>query len=96
MPVMLGGEATVSTKCEVAVSPPSSVTVSVMVARPVCPVADVTVTERVAPTPAKTILAVGTSVVLLEHPAIVSNAVDVRSSPTVNANAAVDVPALID
>ena len=92
---MVGGAFTVSTKLVDAVSPPPSITVSVMVARPLCPSTGVTVSVSAAPVPAKTILAVGTSVVLLEAPAIVSDVTGVRSSPTVNATAAVDEPGLI-
>ena len=92
---MVGGAFTVSTKLLVAVNPPPSVTVSEMVARPLCPVAGVTVTVRAAPVPPTTIFAVGTNVLLLETPAIVNEVSGVKSSPTVNGNAAVEVPALI-
>lgn len=87
--VIVGAEYTVTEKLVVAVSPPPSATVSVMVVVPTLPELGVTVTVRDAPAPAKTILAVDTNEELLEAP-VTANAVSaVKSSPTVKANAGV-------
>ena len=86
---MVGGGVTVKTKLVDVVSPPPSVTVNVMVTVPFCPTTGVTVTVRAAPAPPKTILAEGTSVVLLDAPASDSAATGVKSSPTVKASAEV-------
>ena len=88
---MVGGPFTVKVKLVVAVKPPPSLTVSVMVATPLFPLTGVTVTVRDAPEPLKMILAVGTKATLFELPAIVSVVNGVKSSPTVNANADVAV-----
>jgi hypothetical protein len=92
MLVIVGGVYTVTVKLDVAVKPPPSVTVNVMVVIPLCPFADVTVTVREAPHPLKTIFAVGTSDVLLEAPFTVKDAAEVTLSPTVKHNAPVDAP----
>ena len=80
---MVGGAFTVSLKLVDPVSPPPSRTDNVMVVIPLFPLTGVTITVRAVPTPPKTILATGTSVVLLEAPVTVSDAAAVRSSPTV-------------
>ena len=93
--VMVGGAFTVKTKLVVEDNPPPSRTVNVMVALPVLPMTGVTVTVRDAPVPAKTILATGTSIVLLEASVTVNDVTGVRSSPTVKFNAEVAVLILI-
>jgi len=89
---MVGGPFTDRVKTDDAVMPPPSVTVNVIVVMPICPVAGVTVTVRVAPVPPSTIFAVGTNVLLLEVPATINAVAGVRSSPTVKANADVARP----
>src|SRR6267143_5580922 len=64
MPVIVGGvftASTVSTNVSLALFTPS-LTVTVIVAVPVCPAAGVTVTVRLDPLPPNTMLLVGTSV----------------------------------
>ena len=90
--VIIGALATVSTKLVAAVRLSPFFTVSVIVAVPVLDAAGVTVIVREAPDPPKTILAVGTSVVLLEAPVTVNEAAGVTLSPTVKANALVALP----
>ena len=85
---------TVTTNVSLAVSEPS-LTVTVIVAEPVCPLAGVTVTVRLAPEPPRTTFAVGTSVVFDEDRVTVRLAAVVSMSPTVNASAPVFEPALI-
>src|SRR3954466_3413281 len=85
---------TVNKNWELAVEPPS-LTVTVMVAVPVWPLAGVTVTVRLAPLPPKIILALGTSVVLDELPARVRLASGVSASLIVNGMAAVGVFAVV-
>lgn len=79
-------------KAVLAVNPPPSVTVSVMVAVPLSIDDGKTVTVRAPVDPAKTIFAVGTSTVLLEAPVTIKDATGVKSSVSVNASAEVGVP----
>ena len=88
--VVSGTVLTVSEKLLVAVNEPS-LTVTVIIAVPVCPVAGVTLTVRLAPLPPNTMFALGTSVVLEELPLTVKLPDAVSASPTVNAIAAVAV-----
>ena len=95
--VIVGGPTdalTVSTKLEVVVKMPS-VALSVIVDVPVCPVAGVTVTVRLAPLPPITTFAVGTSVVLEELALTARIVGDNSASPTVNASALVAVPCAV-
>jgi hypothetical protein len=64
MSEIVGAEFTVITKVSLVLSEPS-LTVTVMVAVPLWPLAGVNVTVRFAPLPPKTMLAFGTNVVLL-------------------------------
>jgi len=88
---MVGGPFTVMFKLVAAVSPPPSFTITVTVTVPLSPATGVTVTVRAAPAPPKTILATGTSVLLLESAASVNTATGVKSSPTVKGMADVAV-----
>src|SRR5437899_2415459 len=81
---------TISGKTELAVLVPS-LTVTVMGATPVWPLAGVTVTVRLAPLPPKTRLPLGTSVVLEELPDRVRLPAGVSRSPTVKLIAGVPV-----
>jgi len=92
MDVIVGGPFTVTVKLVVPVSPLPSVTVNMMVATPVCPETGVTVTVRAAPVPLSTILAVGTSEMLLEAPTTVNTVTVVKSSPMVKDKADVATP----
>ena len=95
--VIVGGPTdalTVSTKLVLVVNVPS-VTLVVIVEVPVCPVAGVTVTVRLAPLPPITTFAVGTSVVLEELPLTARIVGDNSASPTVNASALVAVPVAV-
>ena len=67
MSLMVGAEFTVRTKVSLVLNEPS-LTVTVIVAVPLWPLAGVTVTVRLAPLPPKTMLAFGTRVVLLLLP----------------------------
>lgn len=93
---IVGSPFTVNVKLDVAVRPPPFVTVSVMVAVPLCPTAGVNVTVREAPAPPKTRFAFGSTVVLLDDPVTINDATGVTLSPTVKANAEVETtPRLI-
>ena len=81
---------TVSTNVSLVLFVPS-LTVTVIVAAPVCPVTGVTVTVRFDPAPPKAIFFVGTSVKLDESWLKVRLPAAVSASPTVNAIAAVVV-----
>jgi len=70
-------------------------TVTVMVAVPVCPAAGVTVTVRLAPLPPNAMLAFGTRVGLEELPLTVKLAAAVSASPTVKASGPAAAPWLI-
>lgn len=72
-----------SLKVVVAPSPALSFTVRVIFADPVTPDIGLTTTVRAAPIPPRTILATGTSVVLLEVAVTTSEAAGVKSSATV-------------
>src|SRR6266511_3277723 len=85
---------TISTKVSLAVSAPS-LTVTVIVAVPVCPAAGVTVTVRLAPLPPKTMLPLCTNVGLDELPLTVRLPAAVSTSPTVKLIAPVWVSSLI-
>ncbi len=85
----LGG-LTVNKKLVLAVREPS-LTVRVIVALPVRPVAGVTVTVRLVPLPPRTMLAVGTRVGLEDPRETVKFVAEVWVSPTVNPNARVEV-----
>ena len=78
---IVGGDATVTVKFEVAVNPPASVTVKVIVATPLCPANGDTVAVRNAPPPPKTIFAAGIRLLLLETPVTMSDVAGVKSSP---------------
>ena len=86
---------TVTVKELVAVSAPSSVTVSVIVAVPLWPVTGVTMTVRAAPEPPSTMFAFGTNVRLLEVALKPRLPGAVSTSPTVRASAAVAVPLIV-
>ena len=91
--VIVGNTLFTNTVNEVfAVWPSRFVTVRVMVVVPLCPEAGVTVTVRAAPVPPRTILAVGTSVVLLEVPVTVSEVSGSSTSANTKANAPVEDP----
>ena len=87
---------TVTTKDWLAVNPPASCTVRVMVEEPVWPVAGVTVTVRFAPLPPKTTLATGMTEGLEEAALNVRLPAAVSPSPTVNGIAALLLPVVID
>src|SRR2546426_11256450 len=98
MPVIVGGvftAVTVSTNVSLALFTPS-LTVTVIVAVPVCPAAGVTVTVRFDPDPPKTMLLVGTSVGLDEPLLNVRLPTGVSASPIVNGIAAVGVFTVVD
>ena len=86
---------TVSKKVSLAVPLLPSVTVKVIVLVPDKFAAGVTVTVRLVPAPAKTILAFGTKVVLLEVPDIVKAVDAVSTSPMVKVSAVVAASSLI-
>ena len=73
-----------------------SLTVTVIVAVPVWPLAGVIVTVRLLALPPKTIFAFGTSVVLEDPPVTTRLEAGVSASPTVNAMAGVAVSAGVD
>ena len=81
-------ELTVSRNVSLAVAAPSP-TVIVIVAVPNLSATGVTVTVRLAPLPAKTILPTGTSAGLDDAPVSVKASAAVSTSPTLNASAAV-------
>lgn len=89
---MVGGAFTVTTKLVDVDKLALSVTVSVMVVVPLCPVAGTTMTVRDAPEPPKTILDTGASVELLDAPVTDKDATGVTVSPTVKDSADVDAP----
>ncbi len=88
---------TVSTKVSEVQAPPvaASQTVRVMVVVPDWSRAGVMVTVRLAPLPPKTMLALGTSVVLDELPVTSRSAAAVSTSPTVKGMAAVAVSSAV-
>src|SRR5467141_3163815 len=75
---------TVRTKLVLAVAPPASVTVRVIVALPLCAAAGVIVNVRPAPLPPNTILALGTNAGLDDWPETTRLAAGVSTSLTVN------------
>ena len=77
------------------VAPPASVTVRVIVAVPIWLFAGVSVTDRLAPLPPKTMLALGTRVVLLLEPDMVREAAAVSTSPMAKARAPVVASSLM-
>src|SRR2546425_2453270 len=98
MPVIVGGVFTaliVSTNVSLALFTPS-LTVTVIVAVPVCPAAGVTVTVRLDPLPPNTMLLVGTSVALDDPLLNVRLPTGVSASPIVNGIAAVGVFTVVD
>src|SRR6266436_8024762 len=72
-----------------------SLTLTVIVALPVCPAAPVAVTVRFDPDPPNTMLAFGTSVGLDELPLTVKLPAAVSTSPTVKLNGPAVPPMLI-
>jgi len=72
-----------------------SLTLTVIVAVPVCPAAGVTVTVRLAPLPPKTILLKGTRVGLDEFELTMRLPRDVSTSPMVKLRGPVEVSTLI-
>ena len=93
--VVAGGAFTVRVNEREAERAPS-LTKIVIVAVPVWPAAGVTVTVRPEPLPPKTILAVGTKVVLAEVPVSVRPDAGVSASLMVTPRAVVEVPATMD
>ena len=73
-----------------------SLTVTVIVVVPLCPVAGVIVTVRFAPLPPKTMFASGTNVVLLDEPVTVSAPTLLSISPIVKPIAPVGVFSFVD
>jgi hypothetical protein len=94
MSEIVGAEFTVSKKVSLALSDPS-LTVTVIVAVPLWPLAGVTVTVRLDPLPPKTMFAFGTKVVLLLLPLTLNEPAAVWVSPTVKAIASVLFPSVI-
>src|SRR3989442_10378624 len=97
MPVIVGGvftALTASTNASLALFTPS-LTLTVIVASPVCPAAGLTVTVRLAPLPPKTMLLVGTSVAFDEFLLNVRLPTGVSTSPTVKLNGPVELFTLI-
>ena len=92
--VIPGADSTVKTKVSLLLSEPS-LTVTVMVTVPVWPLTGVTRTVRFAPLPPKTILALGTKLMLLLLPLSVSEDANDCAPPTVKAIAPVLLPAAI-
>ena len=84
---VVGAEKTVRSKLLLADNPPASVTLTVMVAVPDCPLAGVTVTLRLAALPEKTIFELGTNDVFEDEPVTLRLLVAVSASPIVNASA---------
>ena len=89
-------DATFNTNVSVAINPPASVTVSVIVVMPNWPSAGVIVAVRFAPLPPSTMLALGTSVVFDEVAVTVSKSAPVSRSSTVKAIAPVGVSSSVD
>src|SRR5467141_842228 len=82
---------TVRTKFVLAVAPPPSVTVRVIVALPLCPPVGLIVNVRLDPLPPKTILALGTNAGLEDWPETIRLAAGVSASLTVNGMGGVGV-----
>src|SRR5438067_13544393 len=82
---------TVMTKFALAVAPPASRPVRVIVALPLCPAAGVIVNVRPAPLPPNTILALGTNAGFEDRPETTRLAAGVSASPTVKAMGGVGV-----
>src|SRR6185503_4440968 len=82
-------ELTVNTNVSLAVNAPS-LTVTLIVAEPVCAAIGVTVTVLLAPLPPKTMFALGTRAGFEELPITVKLPTGVSVSPTVNGIAAVE------
>src|SRR3989442_12993475 len=87
----LGVPVTASAKFVLAVAPPASVTVRVIVALPLCAAAGLIVNDRSAPLPTNTILAFGTNAGFEDRPETTRLAAGVSASPTVNAMGGVGV-----
>src|SRR5215469_6647461 len=83
MALMLGGTTTVNRKLVLAVAPPPSVTVNVTAATPLWSGAGVSVTVRLEPLPPRTMLALGSKVVLDDTPVTRRLVPGVSRSPTV-------------
>ena len=88
--MMVGGALTVTVKLVVAVNPPPSFTVRVIVAVPLWPAAGRTLSVRDAPLPPNISLIAGNSVGLLDLHATDSKSTAVRSSPTVKGSVGVN------
>ena len=98
MPEIVGKsltDATFNTNVSVAINPPASVTVSVIVVLPNWLSAGVIVAVRFAPLPPKTMLALGTRVVFDDVAATTRVPAAVCASPTINGMAPVATSSLV-